>query len=242
VRIALCACLVTRRQCESLSAAFTDQRSAGTASGTLPAVPVNGVRGRYSVASTDLTMLLTLAEAGDKSAVDRLFPLVYRQLRQAAQRQIASERPDHTLSATALVHEAYLRLIGPRDVPWSGRQHFYAAAAEAMRRILVDHARARARVKRGGGARIPAGSMADFDSLGELATREPQEILSFDDAIRRLEVEAPDSAAVVRLRFFAGLTIDQTAQALGVSARTVDRLWIYARAWLRRALREFDER
>lgn len=193
------------------------------------------------MSSADFTQLLNAAQAGDKTAVDRLLPLVYDQLRRAAQLQIAAERPGHTLSATALVHEAYLKLIGPRDVPWTGRRHFYVAAAEAMRRILVDHARARARLKRGGGERIPAGSLADFESLGELTAREPEEILSFDDAIRRLEAEAPDSAAVVRLRFFAGLSIDETAQALGVSARTVDRLWLYARAWLHRALGEFDE-
>jgi len=194
------------------------------------------------MSSADPTTLLNEAAAGDKNAADRLLSLVYDQLRQTAQLQMASERPDHTLSATALVHEAYLKLIGPRDVRWTGRRQFYAAAAEAMRRILIDHAKARARLKRGGiGSRIPAGSMVDFESLGELTTRGPEEILSFDDVIRRLENEAPDSAAVVRLRFFAGLTIDQTAQALGVSDRTVDRLWLYARAWLHRAMREFEK-
>ena len=192
--------------------------------------------------SREVTRLLQAAGGPDRAAADQLLTLVYDQLRQAAELQMANERPDHTLSATALVHEAYLKLIGPRKVPWTGRRHFYAAAAEAMRRILLDHAKARARLKRGaveGG--IPGGSLSDFESLSELTTREPEEILSFDDAIRRLEVEAPDSAAVVRLRFFAGLTIDQTAQALGVSDRTVDRLWLYARAWLHRAMRSLEE-
>lgn len=195
------------------------------------------------MSSTDPTRLLNAAAAGDKAAADRLLPLVYDQLRQAAQLQMARERSDHTLSATALVHEAYLKLIGPREVPWTGRRHFYVAAAEAMRRILLDHARGRARLKRGGdGGHIPAASMVDFESLGELSTREPEEIVSFDDAIRRLEAEAPDSAAVVLLRFYCGLTIDQTAEALGVSDRTVDRLWLYARAWLHRAMGELEER
>src|SRR5262245_2056518 len=122
----------------------------------------------------DATVLLNAAADGDKSAADRLLPLVYEQLRKAAQLQMASERRDHTLSATALVHEAYLKLVGPREVAWAGRQHFYAAAAEAMRRILLDHAKTRGRLKRGElGARSPAGVKVDFDSLGELAAREP---------------------------------------------------------------------
>ena len=195
------------------------------------------------MSSSDPTRLLNAAAAGDKAAADRLLPLVYDQLRQAAQLQMAGERSDHTLSATSLVHEAYLKLIGPRDVPWTGRRHFYVAAAEAMRRILLDHARGRARLKRGGDVgHIPAASMVDFESLGELSTREPEEIVSFDDAIRRLEAEAPDAAAVVLLRFYCGLTIDQTAEVMEVSDRTVDRHWLYARAWLHRAIGELDAR
>ena len=199
--------------------------------------------GGIGMSLSDPTRLLNAAVAGDKAAADRLLPLVYDQLRQAAQLQMGRERSDHTLSATALVHEAYLKLIGPREVPWRGRRHFYVAAAEAMRRILLDHARTRARLKRGGdGGHIPAASIVAFESLGEFSTREPEEIVSFDDAIRRLETEAPDSAAVVHLRFFCGLTIDQTAEALGVSGRTVDRRWLYARAWLHRAIGELEER
>jgi RNA polymerase sigma factor (TIGR02999 family) len=194
------------------------------------------------MSATEATLLLNAAAAGDKTAADRLLPLIYDQLRRAAQLQMAAERPDHTLSATALVHEAYLKLIGPREIAWADRRHFYAAAAEAMRRILLDHARARARLKHGGGEGfVHGGSLADFENLAELTAREPAERLSFDDALRRLESEAPESAAVVRLRFFAGLTIVQTAEALGVSDRTVDRLWLYARAWLRRELRSAVE-
>jgi RNA polymerase sigma factor (TIGR02999 family) len=149
---------------------------------------------------------------------------------------MASERADHTLSATALVHNAYLKLVGPREVPWKGRAHFYAAAAQAMRHILLDHAKGRVRLKRGGPARRRGGSEIDFEDLAGLANREPEEILSFDAAICGLEAESPKAAEVVRLRFFAGLTVDQTALAMGVSDRTVDRLWLYARAWLHRML------
>lgn len=200
------------------------------------------VVGDRSLPPQDATMLLHAAASGDADAANQLLPLVYEQLRKAAQHQMASERPDHTLSATALVHEAYLKLVGPREVAWSGRGHFYAAAAEAMRLILVDHAKSRGRLKRGGGiSSKSADARIEFESLGELAARQPEEILSFDDALRRLEAEAPQSAAVVHLRFFAGLTIDQTAQALGVSDRTVDRHWLYARAWLHRELRESEQ-
>ncbi len=194
----------------------------------------------------DATVLMNAA-ARDCAAADRLLPLVYDQLRRGAQQHLRSERAGHTLSATALVHEVYLRLVGPREVAWVGRSHFYAAAAEAMRRILLDHAKARGRIKRGGGGGgdappVRARGSADFEDLAELAAREPDEIVSFDAALRRLEAESPDAAAVVRLRFFAGLTVDQTALALGISDRTVDRLWLYARAWLHRAVRRSDGR
>lgn len=186
--------------------------------------------------SADATLLLAQAANGDRAAADRLLPLVYDQLRRAAQLQMAHERGGHTLSATALVHEAYLKLVGPREVPWNGRGHFYAAAAEAMRRILLDHAKGRARLKRGGeeGPARPIGDMAD------LACRDSEEIVRFDDAFRRLEAESPDGAAVARLRFYAGLSIEQTAEALGLSTSTVDRRWAFARAWLYRRLHETD--
>lgn len=182
--------------------------------------------------------MLNAAADGDASAVERLLPLVYEQLRATAQANLLGERRDHTLSATALVHEAYLKLVGPREIPWAGRAHFYAAAAEAMRRVLLDHAKARSRKKRGGRDGVPA-RRTDYSSVVELAASpEPLEIVSFDAALRRLEQESPDAARVVQLRFYAGLSIDEAALSMGVSDRTVNRLWVFARAWLHRAIRE----
>lgn len=190
----------------------------------------------------DATVLMAAAAGGDKSAADRLLPLVYEQLRRAAQLSMANEREEHTLSATALVHEAYLKLAGPREVPWAGRGHFYAAAAEAMRRVLLDHAKARGREKRGGDGGIPM-RRAEFASVAELAgAADPEEIVSFDAALRRLETESPEAARVVQLRFFAGLSVEQVAMALQVSDRTVNRLWTFARAWLHRAIREDEQK
>ncbi|MCX5689792.1 MAG: ECF-type sigma factor [Planctomycetota bacterium] len=189
----------------------------------------------------DPTLLLQAAAAGDRAAADKLLPLVYAQLRQSAQVCLAGERSGHTLSATALVHEAYLKLVGPREVSWAGRGHFYAAAAEAMRRVLLDHARSRGREKRGGIGGQPA-RRADFASVAELAALpDSGEIVSFDSALRRLEEESPDAARVVQLRFFAGLSVEQTALAIGVSDRTVNRHWTFARAWLHRAVQQSDE-
>jgi len=195
----------------------------------------------HSPTSGDATVLMSRAADGDRTAADQLLPMVYEQLRRAAHLQMAGERSDHTLSATALVHEVYLKLVGPREVAWDGRAHFYAAAAEAMRRILLDHARARGRDKRGGREGKPA-RLVDFASVGELAGAEPEEIVSFDAALCRLEEESGEAARVVRLRFFGGLSVEQTARAMGVSDRTVNRHWTYARAWLHRALREQDSR
>lgn len=183
--------------------------------------------------SADTTLLLSRAADGDRDAADRLLPLVYAQLRKAAQVQMAAERKDHTLSATALVHEAYFKLVGPRELPWGGRAHFYAAAAEAMRRVLLDHAKGRNRLKRNaGGVQVPIGDVAD------LACRDSEQIVRFEEIFRRFEVESPDGAAVARLRFFAGLSVEQTAAALGLSTSTVDRRWAFARAWLYRRLEE----
>lgn len=180
----------------------------------------------------DVTQILDAIDAGDEHACEALLPLVYDQLRKAAQLQLASERPDHTLSATAIVHEAYLRLVGPRKIPWAGRGHFYTAAAQAMRRILIDHARSRG--VRGGG-RL---SLEEIGDIGALAAADSQTILAVDAAVTRLEGEDPEAAAVVRLRFFAGLSVDQTAEALGISPRTAARLWTYARATMYRTLSE----
>lgn len=166
---------------------------------------------------------------------DDLFERVYTQLRALAQKQMNAERPGHTLSATALVHEAYVRLLGPRQVAWQGQAHFYVAAAEAMRRILIDHARARCAARRGG----PEARRAAI-RLTELPDPSSQEdcagFLILDETISRLEGADPQAAAVVRLRYFGGLSIEQTAGVLGVSAPTVKRLWAFARAWLKETI------
>ena len=176
------------------------------------------------------------AEAEPKAEAGQLFPFVYQSLKELARQRMALERPGHTLQATALVHEAYLRLTGAKGVRFAGRVQFFHAAAQAMRRILVEHARARGRVKRGAGARRVPLSIVD---LAHDADRD--EILALDEAIRRLEQDTPDIAAVVRLRFFAGLSVDETAEALLMGRRSVDRAWSYARVWLYRELYGADE-
>lgn len=178
----------------------------------------------------DATLLIHAASAGDKEAAGRLLPLVYDQLRKAAQQRLAGEAAGQTLSATALVHEAYLKLIGPRKLPWAGRAHFYAAAAEAMRQILIDRARSR---RRRGEKPVPLNEIGEVAALAEA---DPEKILAVEAAVARLEADDPDAAAIVRLRFFAGLSIDDTAKALGTSPRTAARLWAYARAALYRDL------
>lgn len=183
----------------------------------------------------EVTLLLNAAADGDKAAADRLLPLVYEQLRRAAERHLAGEREGHTLSATAVVHEAYLRLLGPRQVPWRGEGHFYAAAAEAMRRILIDHARAR-KARNGGGPQRSPLRLDEIGDLADLAAADSEQIVAVDAALARLEAEDPEAAAMVRLRFFAGLGVDQAAEALGISPRTAARVWTYARAVLYREL------
>ncbi|MGD9690237.1 MAG: ECF-type sigma factor [Phycisphaerales bacterium] len=189
-----------------------------------------------------------LAEAGASGVGEppaRLLELVYDQLRRLAEHRMRSEVPGHTLQATALVHEAYARLVGGAEVQWRGRGHFFAAAAEAMRRILIDHARSRSRVKRGGTGEADAEPFRSGTAsrrrvplnIVDLASGdEPDEILSVDEAFQRLRDMDPDLARVVQLRFFAGLSEAETAEALGVSDRTVRREWTVARAWLRRWL------
>jgi RNA polymerase sigma factor (TIGR02999 family) len=162
-----------------------------------------------------------------------LLPEVYEQLRALARARMSQENPGNTLQATALVNEVFVRLDHQGMKKFANKAHFFAIAAEAMRRILIEHARSKGRIKRGGGAqRVPLG-------LLDLAIdQDPDQILSLDEAMQRLEQESPDVAAIVRLRFYAGLSVEETAEALGVSARTVNREWTYARAWLYRALGE----
>lgn len=179
--------------------------------------------------------LLADTARGDHASGEALLAAVYAQLRSAAQKQLARERTDHTLQATALVHEAYLKIMGPRDLPWQNRAHFFAAAAQAMRRVLVDHARAKAAAMRGGtDARRAA---IDLSSLPDLSSqRESAGFLILDEAISRLEEVDPQSATVVRLRYFAGLSVEETAQAMDISAPTVKRAWAFARGWLKDAI------
>lgn len=184
---------------------------------------------------SDASRLMSAAAGGDRAAADQLLPLVYEQLRKAAQLQMAGERNSHTLSATALVHDAYLRLAGPRDLPWANRAHFYAAAAQAMRRILLDHARARSR--RAGEAG-PARRFEDMGDVADLAAAQPDQIVAVDDALTRLEATDAQAASMVRLRFYAGLSVEQASEALGLSPRSGARLWSYARAALYRLLSE----
>ena len=185
----------------------------------------------------EITRVLADVRGKDrKTALSRLFPLVYRDLRRLAQAQMRNERSDHTLQTTALVHEAYLRMLGGQSPPWNDRRHFFRAAAEAMRRILIEHARARGRRKRGGDWR-----RVTLDSVDLAHDSTPiEDIVSFDEAISRMEERDPRMARIVRLRFFAGLSVQEIAQSLGITDRTVRREWAVARAWLYRDLSEQD--
>jgi len=178
---------------------------------------------------SDATRLMMAAREGDRQAAADLLPLVYDELRKLAAARMAREAPGHTLGATALVHEAYLRLVG--DQQFEGRAHFFAAAGEAMRRILVDHARGRNREKRGGGRR-----RADLDLVSDYATASAENVLALDDALERLAREYPRAAELVKLRFFVGMTLGEAAEAIALPRRTADRYWSFARAWLAEAL------
>ena len=182
----------------------------------------------------DVTRLLAAIDQGDGAAAERLLPLVYDELRRLAAQKLSHEKPGQTLQPTALVHEAWLRLIeGDSRGRWEGRRHFFLAAAESMRRILIDNARRRRSLKRGGDL-----ARADLDEFDVAAPEAADDLLALDEALARLTRESPDAAELVHLRYFAGLTIPQAAETLGVSPRSADRLWAYARAWLLRALRE----
>lgn len=176
---------------------------------------------------SDLTRILNSIGEGDREAAERLLPIVYDELRRLAAHKLAAELPGQTLQPTALVHDAYIRLVGHEDPRWENRGHFFAAAAEAMRRILVDRARSKARVRHGGKRQ-----RVDLDKVDLAVDAPAEELLALDEALAKLEHEDPDKARLVKLRFFAGLTSQQAAEALGVSKATADRHWAFARAWL----------
>jgi RNA polymerase sigma factor (TIGR02999 family) len=181
----------------------------------------------------DITQILAAIEGGDPHAAAELLPLVYDELRKLARARMAEENPGHTLQATALVHEAYLRLVGPADEPrWASRGHFFAAAAQAMRRILVESARRKGTLKRGA-----EGERVAFDPEQFAAPERPEDLLALDEALDQLALDEPRVAELVKLRYFAGLTIPETADVLGVSPRTADAWWAFARSWLLAKLR-----
>ncbi len=183
---------------------------------------------------SDVTTLLRRWTAGDKSAIDQLAPLIYAELRKLAHRQLRRERRNRTLQSTALVHEAWLRLVDQKQAHWRDRAHFFAVSGQMMRRILVDHARAQHAEKRGGGASVLA-----LDETMDMPAQRSLEMIALDDALNELARLDARQSQVIELRFFAGLSIDETAEALGVSKATVNRDWVTGRAWL---LRELDRR
>ncbi|MEX0676638.1 MAG: sigma-70 family RNA polymerase sigma factor [Pirellulales bacterium] len=183
---------------------------------------------------TDVTRILAEIAQGDAQAAEQLLPLVYDELRRLAAQKLAHESPGQTLQATALVHEAYVRLVDV-DSPqqWENRGHFFAAAAEAMRRILINRARDKKRLKRGGGRK-----RLDWKGIEVADDASDDDLIAIDEALNRLTSKHPDCAELVKLRFFAGLTLDQAAQCLGIGGRTADRHWSFARAWLYQQLRD----
>jgi RNA polymerase sigma factor (TIGR02999 family) len=182
---------------------------------------------------SEVTRILSAIEQGDPHAAEQLLPLVYAELRQLAAQRLAHEKPGQTLDATALVHEAYVRLVDvDRPQQWSGRGHFFAAAAEAMRRILINRARDKGRDKRGGGRR-----RVDLDNLFVADQASDDDLVAMDDALTELARKNGPCAELVKLRFFTGLTLDDAAAAMGIARRTANRYWAFARAWLYDALR-----
>jgi RNA polymerase sigma factor (TIGR02999 family) len=178
-------------------------------------------------AVSDVTQLLNAIDAGDPKAADQLLPLVYGELRKLAAQRMAHEAAGQTLQPTALVHEAWLRLAGSQDQQWKSRGHFFAAAAEAMRRILIDNARRKNRLRHGHGLQ-----RVDLDRVDVAVHSDDETLLRVDDALRKLAIEDPVKAELVKLRFFIGLSIADAGQALGLSESTAKRYWVYARAWL----------
>lgn len=185
---------------------------------------------------SEVTQILQQIESGDPSAAENLLPLVYDELRRLARSRMAQESPDHTLHPTGLVHEAYLRLVDTeRAQHWNSRGHFYSAAAEAMRRILIEHARLKGRLKSGAGWR-----RIDLSDAVEANGKETFDLLAFDEALQKLERESPRKAELVKLRYFSGLTIEQAAATIGVAPSTANADWFYAKCWLRLEMRADD--
>lgn len=180
---------------------------------------------------SDITLLLDSVARGDARAGDDLLPIVYGELRRLAAHKMAGESAGHTLQATALVHEAWLRLVGSEQQQWQNRSHFFAAAAEAMRRILVEHARRKQSLKRGGGA-----GHDELDESAIILTAPPDELLAVHDALDRLAGQDASAAQLVKLRYFVGMTMDEAATAMGLPKRTAENLWTYARVWLHREI------
>ena len=177
---------------------------------------------------SDATEILASAQAGDSQAAHQLLPLVYEELRKLAAHRLAGERAGHTLQPTALVHEVWLKISGDEKRGWNGREHFFAAAAEAMRRILVDRARRRLAAKRGAGA-----ACLDADELDIPAPAPDDQLLGVSDALEKFALQDPRKAELVKLRYFIGLTFEEAAQALGIAVPTAKEWWAYSRAWLR---------
>ena len=185
---------------------------------------------------SNVTQILEAVKRGDDRATDRLLTAVYEELRRLARSKLAHERPGQTLQATALVHEAYLRLVGDVQADWENRGHFFAAAAEAMRRILVEQARRKARRKHGGGRR-----RLEFDEADFVVLPDSTNLLALDEALGKFDRQDRVKAQLVKLRYFAGLTVEQAGQMLGISRATADRYWTYARAWLYHEISKGDE-
>jgi RNA polymerase sigma factor (TIGR02999 family) len=186
---------------------------------------------------SDVTQLLSAIEAGEPKAAEQLLPLVYEELRKLAAAKMAQEKPGQTLQATALVHEAWLRLAGPKEPrSWNSRSHFFGAAAEAMRRILVESARRKARLRHGGEV-----ERAALDEVVIAAPLPEERLVQVSEALDELEREAPEAAEVVKLRYFAGLTQEQVAETMGVSLRTTERHWTWAKAWLFQWIRQPEQ-
>ena len=191
---------------------------------------------KYEALMGDVTRILEEVKQGDRRATDRLLSAVYDELRRLAAGKLSREQPGHTLQATALVHEAYLRLLGDEAAHWENSGHFFAAAAEAMRRILVESARRKARLKHGGGLH-----RREVDQADAIVTSDPTDLIALDEALDKLTRQDSVKAELVKLRYFAGLTVEQAGRILGISRATADRYWTFARTWLYNEISEGED-